>query len=62
MELFTREGRSSKDVHLPKEANIGEAARASLKGARLCVREDVRQDNRKAAGSAPKIHRPCDDD
>jgi len=52
LELLARQRRSAKNVHLPKEADIGNAVRAGAEWTRAGVDERIRQNEREAAGAA----------
>jgi hypothetical protein len=56
LELLARQRRAAENVHLPKEADIGNAIRAGAKWASTGVDERIRQNEREASGAPPVVH------
>ena len=56
LELLACQRLSAENVHLPKEADIGNAIRAGSERARTGVDERIRQNEREASGAAPIVH------
>jgi hypothetical protein len=56
LELLARQRRSAENVHLPKEADIGNAIRARPERASAGVDERIRQNEREASGAPPIVH------
>src|ERR1700729_1375010 len=56
LELLPRQRRAAKNVHLPKEADIGNAVGAGAEWTCAGVDERIRQNEREAAGAAPVVH------
>ena len=56
LELLARQRRAAENVHLPKEADIGNAVRAGAERTGAGVDERIRQNEREASGAAPIVH------
>ena len=62
LELLARQRRPAENVHLPEEADIGNAVRAGAEWAGAGVDERIGQNDRETAGAAPVVHDPRQDD
>ncbi len=62
LELLAGQRRSAENVHLPEEADVGDAVRAGAERAGAGVDERIRQNQREASGAAPVVHDAGDDD
>src|SRR6202042_1568817 len=56
LELLTGQRRPAENIHLPKEADIGNAVRAGVEWTDAGVDERIRQNEREASGAAPVVH------